>query len=591
MAPPLACRRALPRRGTALAAAECLRRFEPRLRRALCLSAEPRTVARASWTAAAPAEAAATAAEVAATAASGPLGGLEAAVALQAERLPAAMAASTAAAAADPTPELQAAASHAAAFRTAPEALPTAGDGTDGNSAAELSSPDDPNPSMTDTRGASAEEPRGRPRQQWKSSKSNDVISMLARGMIDDAAVEEDEDGNDVASSEDEDEDDGGGSDEELGGAASEEDEMAAQVQEAQRKREEVHQQWLERQDSAAIDGMLHQIRTGFRSRRHRGDPGAGVRALLAEEAEQGTLVKRQRLARAELPAVQESGGETEDTTSKAESCGAAGEAGVVGDEKSSGALNADDDQDDDDNEQEEEVEELLLRHQTLLESEEEQAVFLSPAEDESSQEVLGLLARANSRPPKGQQLPASGCTQRPTALRCFGMHLASNSSHQLSFVGRCSSSSSSGPAAVSLLRSGSSSQRSFVFAREHSSSFNSSPRLDEDGGSSLSTQLSKGDEVVIEGGKAQLTKKAASSCTTMPKKRPPSASSSSLEYVVAANKARLSLFGMLRGDVISIASGSGTGHGRALEEASFSEGISAFAAFRPARAAQKQPS
>eukprot|EP00850_Spirogloea_muscicola_P014982 SM000111S18805 [mRNA] locus=s111:213532:216533:- [translate_table: standard] len=522
----------------------------------------------------------------------------------QAERLPAATTASTAAAA-DPTPELRAAASHAVASRTAPEALPTAGDGTDGNSTAEPSSPDDPNLPVTDTRGAATAEPRSRPRQQRKSSKSKDVISMLARGMIDDAAVEEDEDGNDVAGSEDEDvEDDGSSescSDEELSGAASEEDEVAAQVQEAQRKRAEVHQQWLERQDDAAIDGMLHQVRTGFRRRRHRGDPGAGIRALLADEVEQRTLIKRQRLARAELPAVQESGGETKDTTSKAESCGAAGEAGIVVNENSCRARNADRDsvcrlsalagyhEDDDDNEQEEEVEELLLRHQSLLESEEEQAVFLSPAEDESSQEVLGLLARANARPPKsGQQLPASGCTQRPTALRCFGLHLASNSSHQLSFLGRCSSSSSSGPAAVSMLRSGSSSQRSFVFAREHSSSINSSPRLDDEGGSSLSTQLSKGDEVVTESSEAQLTKKAAFS-TTMPKKRPPSASSSSVERVAAAGKARLLLFGMLRGDVVSVASCSGTGRARALEAVSFSEGVSAFAAFRPAKAAQKQ--
>ncbi|XP_043713286.1 uncharacterized protein LOC122661844 [Telopea speciosissima] len=103
---------------------------------------------------------------------------------------------------------------------------------------------------------------------------------------------------------------------------------------------------------------------------------------------------------------------------------------------------------------------EQSLHKQRLLEKIEDQASFLSPAEDESSREVFGLIKKLNIAPET---------KKKPKASSSFDMLVTGgnrNNSSKSSFLGRAPSISSS-----SSHKHGSSTSRSFIFGRDDSNS------------------------------------------------------------------------------------------------------------------------
>ncbi|XP_010254905.1 PREDICTED: uncharacterized protein LOC104595738 [Nelumbo nucifera] len=195
-------------------------------------------------------------------------------------------------------------------------------------------------------------------------------------------------------------------------------------------RRDELHQKWLEQQDAAATDNVLQRLKFGRKQR---------DTVMLEDEEErefgEGSIDEFEDDM---LPT-----NITRINTKKVKQM-----IPWMFTDKDD-VLSSDD----------EETEQRLVR-QRLLEKNEDQGSFLSPAEDESSREVFGLIKKLNVAPDTKKKA-------KPTSF--FNMLVTggnSNSASKSSFVGRAPSNSLS-----SSHRHGSSTVRSFIFGRDDSNS------------------------------------------------------------------------------------------------------------------------
>ncbi|KAG0623987.1 hypothetical protein M758_3G215500 [Ceratodon purpureus] len=280
------------------------------------------------------------------------------------------------------------------------------------------------------------------------------------RGLIDDEAEDEDED---ILAENAEEEEILGDEDDLQDLIASTEKEKSGD----KARRDALHRKWLEQQDTEQTEDILERLRTG-RSTRWKGRDrvvscldededivnnigsksldkislGSQIEAdgLFAEEdhTEEPLISLRQRARSQEL--------ETDCLLDEYEDVDdIAREDPVVEDEII---------------EDEEEHEQSIMRKR-LLEESEEQLVFMSPAEDESSREVLSLINKVNVGNLKTKS------TTGHLEIRGLG---STSLSSKPSFLGRSSSSSSLPPPAHRQVGAGGSS-RSFVFGRDDSNS------------------------------------------------------------------------------------------------------------------------
>ncbi|KAA8537648.1 hypothetical protein F0562_027256 [Nyssa sinensis] len=252
------------------------------------------------------------------------------------------------------------------------------------------------------------------------------------KAFVDEEAVEEDDSDNDLfrfQENEDEDDEDF----EELN------DLIATGYEENpidNERRNELHQKWLEQQDAAGTDNLLQRLNCGPKDR--------DTTLLEEEEEEDGEDGEEVGDEAAEDPVPR--------NVARINSRKAKQMISQMFSDKDDAYISSDD----------EETEKRLVK-QRLLNRTEEKAMFLSPAEDESSREVFGLIKKLNIVPePKKKAKTAS----------LFDTMLAGgnrNSSSKSSFLGRASSHS-----LPSSLKQGTSMVRSFIFGRDDSNSRNS---------------------------------------------------------------------------------------------------------------------
>uniref|UniRef100_A0A5B7BN11 Putative glutamic acid-rich protein n=1 Tax=Davidia involucrata TaxID=16924 RepID=A0A5B7BN11_DAVIN len=272
----------------------------------------------------------------------------------------------------------------------------------------------DPHPHRTDN-GCSS--PRGDP----------------VKAFVDEEAVEEDDSDNDLFRFQENEDDEDDEDFEELN------DMIATEYKEKpsdKERRNELHQKWLEQQDAAGTDNLLQRLNCGPKHR---------DTTLLEEENEEDDGDEEEfgdEAAEDPVPrnVVRINSRKAKQMISQMFS------------DKDDAYLSSDD----------EETEKRLVK-QRLLNRTEEKATFLSPAEDDSSREVFGLIKKLNIVPdPKKKAKTAS----------FFDTLLAggnSNSSSKSSFLGRASSHS-----LPSSHKQGTSMVRSFIFGRDDSNSRNS---------------------------------------------------------------------------------------------------------------------
>ncbi|KAF9611465.1 hypothetical protein IFM89_032435 [Coptis chinensis] len=205
-------------------------------------------------------------------------------------------------------------------------------------------------------------------------------------------------------------------------------------------KRDQLHQMWLEQQDAAATDNVLQRLKCG----------GNQLREPIALEEEEGDDEK-------------EADGEDFDKDSMDDaSCDLLPQNVARMNSKKAKQMMSQMFTDKDDvflSSDDEETEQKLVRIR-LLEKAEEHTSFLSPAEDENSREVFGLIKKLNIAPDSKKKAKSSSFFDK---LVTGGN---SNSSLKSSFLGRARNSS-----LPSSKKTGSSSFKSFIFGRDDSNS------------------------------------------------------------------------------------------------------------------------
>ncbi|KAF8406408.1 hypothetical protein HHK36_008495 [Tetracentron sinense] len=248
------------------------------------------------------------------------------------------------------------------------------------------------------------------------------------KAFVDDEAIEEDDSDNDPLRFQDNEDDDENGDAEEL------KDLIATGYEENaidSERRDALHQQWLEQQDAAATDNVLQKLKCGWKQR----DP-----TMLEDEEEDGEFGEEYFDEVADDLVLT--------NVARINSKKMKQMIPQMFTDKDDAFLSSDD----------EETEQRLVR-QRLLEKTEEQASLLSPAEDESSREVFGLIKKLNIAPDIKKKAKTS----------LFDMLITggnSNSSSKSSFLGRAS-----GNSLPSSHKHGSSTVRSFIFGRDDSNS------------------------------------------------------------------------------------------------------------------------
>ncbi|KAM7514145.1 hypothetical protein LguiA_003728 [Lonicera macranthoides] len=264
--------------------------------------------------------------------------------------------------------------------------------------------------------------------ENGRSSPKGDPV----KAFVDDEAVEEDDSDNDLFHFQ-ENEEDGFEDSEEL-------NDMIATGYEEQPidndKRNELHQKWLEQQDAAGTDNLLQRLNYGSKFRDENlldeeegegeGD-GDGNEEECSNEAEDEAPRK---LARINYRKAKEMIAQT------------------FFDKKDDAYLSDD-----------EETKKRQTEKQLCLLDKEEKATLLSPAEDENSREVFGLIKKLN----------VVSDTKKSKTSSFFDTLLTggnSNSSSRSSFLGRASNH-----ALPSSRKKGSSTTRSFIFGRDDSNS------------------------------------------------------------------------------------------------------------------------
>ncbi|XP_059637391.1 uncharacterized protein LOC132279432 [Cornus florida] len=274
------------------------------------------------------------------------------------------------------------------------------------------------------------------------SSPNGDPV----KAFVDDEAVEEDDSDNDLFRFQENEEDQDNEDLDELN------DMIATQFEEKptdNEKRNELHQKWLEQQDAAGTDNLLQILNCGLKQKD----------AILLEEEEEDDEDEEEfsdevadDLVPTNIPQM---------NSRKAKQM-----ISQMFSDKDDAYLSSD----------EEETEKKLVK-QRLLDRAEEQATFLSPAEDESSREVFGLIKKLNIAPD----------TKRKTKASSFFDTLSaggnSSSSSKSSFLGRASSHSF-----PSSHKQGTSKVRSFIFGRDDSNS-RSSISISEDSSDTIPSE------------------------------------------------------------------------------------------------------
>ncbi|CAK9142826.1 unnamed protein product [Ilex paraguariensis] len=258
----------------------------------------------------------------------------------------------------------------------------------------------------------------------YSSSKGDPV-----KAFVDDEAVEEDDSDNDLLRFQENEEDDDVEDSEELN------DMIATEYAERpidNERRNELHQKWLEQQDAAGTDNLLQRLNCGSKDR---------DATLLEDDNVEDDY--------------------DDEFIDKAEENLASTDVGRVNSRKAKQIIiQMFSDKDDaylSDNE--EEPEKRLVKQHQLVRAE-EQAKLVSPAEDENSREIFGLIKKLNIVPDIKKKAKASSFFD--TVLRGGN----SNSSSKSSFLGRASNH----PLPLSH-KQRSSMVRSFIFGRDDSNS------------------------------------------------------------------------------------------------------------------------
>ncbi|PIA52571.1 hypothetical protein AQUCO_01000445v1 [Aquilegia coerulea] len=251
------------------------------------------------------------------------------------------------------------------------------------------------------------------------------------KAFVDDEAEEEDDSDNDLMQFKENDEDEENEDNEELN------DLIVTGYNENPSdnvKRDQLHQMWLQQQDAAATDNVLQRLKCG--GKQH-GEPTA-------------------------LNEVEEDDGDFSDASvdDDADDSLPTNVARVNSKKIREMIPQMFTDKDDDFLSSDDEETERTLVKMRLLEKAEERAPFLSPAEDENSREVFGLIKKLNIAPEPKKNAKSSSFFDK---LITGGN---SNSSSKSSFLGRASSSS-----LPSSNKAGSSNFRSYIFGRDDSNS------------------------------------------------------------------------------------------------------------------------
>lgn len=211
-------------------------------------------------------------------------------------------------------------------------------------------------------------------------------------------------------------------------------------------RRDELHRKWLEEQDSAETGDILLRLGCGWRQK------GARKPALLSEEDDvafdhdEDHIVERDDNLEHHSLVSQESDHGDDDSNMETQ------------------LLKPTVDEDDVyESSDDEELEERIMR-QRVLEESEEQEVFLTPADDETSREVFGLIKKVNVAPTvKKKSKPSSAFHE------IIGSGGNSNSSSKSSFLGRTTNSS-----LQTSHKQGMGSSRFYIFGRDDSNSSHS---------------------------------------------------------------------------------------------------------------------
>lgn len=208
-------------------------------------------------------------------------------------------------------------------------------------------------------------------------------------------------------------------------------------------KRDELHRKWLEEQDAAETGDILQRLGCGWRQKAVRKPALLGEDDDVAFDDDEDDIVEcDDKLGHHNLVSEESEHGD-DDYNMEAQ------------------PLKSTVDEDDVyESSDDEELEERLMR-QRVLEDSEEQEVFLSPADDETSREVFGLIKKVNVAPTvKKKPKPSS------TFHEIFGSGGNSNSSSKSSFLGRTTNSS------IQIShKQGPGSSRFYIFGRDDSNS------------------------------------------------------------------------------------------------------------------------
>lgn len=262
------------------------------------------------------------------------------------------------------------------------------------------------------------------------------------KAFVDDEAEDEDEDvllghGEDDASDDDECEDL-----EDIVATAEEEQPMD------QSRRDELHRKWLEQQDAAATSDILLRLGCG---KKQRGRQTRKTTLLDEDDAipfdnHGDDMIESDDKVGHHSSDSEESKHGDDDFDMELE---APLKTTLDGDDAAAAFVSSDD----------EEVEERLMRERVLQDSE-EQEMFLTPADDDTSREIFGLIKKVNIAP-NGKKKPKTSQVFR----EILGSGVNSNSSSKSSFLGKTSSSLQTSH------KQGLGSSKSYIFGRDDSNS------------------------------------------------------------------------------------------------------------------------
>ncbi|KAL4300753.1 hypothetical protein AHAS_Ahas17G0232400 [Arachis hypogaea] len=205
-------------------------------------------------------------------------------------------------------------------------------------------------------------------------------------------------------------------------------------------KRDQLHQKWLEQQDTAGMDNLLHKLNCGSKLK----EP-----TLIEEEDEEGEEAENESDEEAE-----------NESDEEAEEYIAPSDAVKINLKKAKQMIpQMFTDKDNDYVSSDDEEAEKMLDKQCLIDKSEERAAFLSPAEDESSREVFSLIKKLNIVPDTKRKAKVPSFFE--TSL--LGQKVNTSSK---SFVGRATNHFM-----ATSQKHGSAKVRSFIFGRDDSSS------------------------------------------------------------------------------------------------------------------------